>query len=99
MAIDINKCEYPKTRQFYYTFKYPFGGGIVKSGGNDGICIVEEINHNETKIGDMVMIMQFNISGSYPTVAEIIGKVTYDWDMSKPIGQRKSNEKTEGIGY
>ena len=66
------------------------------SGGNAGYAIHDKVNHNETKIGETYAVVQFNLSGSFPSPAKIVGKHTFDWDMSKPIGQRKSNEKIEG---
>jgi len=83
---------------FLLYFSIP-SGKIVFSGGSTGISIRGEINHNSTKIGDIVEIEQFNLSGSYPIPATIIGKVSYDWDMSKPMGKRKSNEIILGVGY
>jgi hypothetical protein len=86
-------------KHYYYTFEYMIGRRKVLSGGNAGYWIVGEVNHEETKIGDIVKIIQFNISGSFASKATIIGKLEYDWDMSKPIGQRKSNEVITGVGY
>lgn len=83
---------------YFYTFRYK-NGAVVLSGGSAGISIMDPVDHTKTKVGDVVYIEQFSISGSFPSSATIIGKLSYDWDMSKPIGQRKSNEVIEGVGY
>lgn len=85
-------------KQYYYTFEYSDGKKVL-SGGYAGLCIVGEVDHEKVKVGDKVKILQFNLQGSKPTLATVIGKLEYDWDMSKPIGQRKSNESVTGCGY
>ena len=74
-----------------YTFEYPNGKQVL-SGGNAGTCIVGDIDHTKTNINDNVKIVQFNYSGSFPSIAKIIGIHKFNWDMTKPIGKRKLNE-------
>lgn len=87
-----------KNRHTYYTFEYNNGKRVI-SGGCDGLGIVGDVNHDNTHVGDKVVIDQFNLSGSIPTEATIIGKISYDWDNSKDMGERKSNFIEEGVGY
>lgn len=55
-------------------------------------AIVGDIDHTKTNINDNVKIVQFNYSGSFPSIAKIIGIHKFNWDMTKPIGKRKLNE-------
>ena len=82
-------------RKISYTFQYK-DGTKVQSGGDAGVCIYGQVNHELTKVGDIVEIWQFNYTGSYPTKAKIIGKKSFDWDMSKPRFHRQSNLVIEG---
>lgn len=82
-------------RKISYMFQYE-NGTKIQSGGNSGVCICGEVDHELTKVGDFVEIVQFNLSGSFPTKAKIIGKRTCDWDMKKPLYQRQSNLVIEG---
>ena len=82
-------------KKISYSFEYP-NGSKVRSGGDAGVCICGKIDHELTKVGDIVEIVQFNLSGSYPTRAKIVGKRSCDWDMSKPLGQRQSNLVIDG---
>ena len=82
-------------RKISYMFQCK-DGTKVQSGGTAGVCICGTVNHELTKVGDIVEIVQFNLSGSYPTRAKIIGKRSCDWDMSKPLYQRQSNLIIEG---
>ena len=71
-------------------------GTKIQSGGTSGVCICGQVNHELTKVGDIVEIIQFNLSGSNPSKAKIIGKRSCDWDMSKPLYHRQSNLVIEG---
>ena len=82
-------------RKISYMFQCK-DGTKVQSGGTAGVQICGTVNHELTKVGDIVEIVQFNLSGSYPTRAKIIGKRSCDWDMSKPLYQRQSNLIIEG---
>lgn len=81
---------------YTYKVKYLKTGKICLTGGNDGLCLVDFVDHAKTKPGDVVDVWQFNIPGSCVAKAEIIGKRTIIWDMSKPIGQRKVSDIMEG---
>ena len=82
-------------RKISYMFQYE-NGTKIQSGGNSGVCICGEIDHELTRVGDIVEIVQFNRSGSFPTKATIIGKRSCNWDMSKPLYERQSNLVIEG---
>ena len=71
-------------RRISYMFQDEHGTKI-QSGGTAGVCICGQVNHELTKVGDIVEIIQFNLSGSYPFKATIVGKRSCDWDMSKPL--------------
>lgn len=83
---------------YYYTFQYPNGKQVL-SGGLMDMSITGEVDHEKTKVGDKVKIVQFNANGSFPSEAVIIGKLEYNWDMKKPLGKRKSDELITGVGY
>lgn len=82
-------------RKISYMFQYE-NGTKIQSGGNSGVCICGQVNHELTKVGDIVEIIQFNLSGSNLSKAKIIGKRSCDWDMSKPLYHRQSNLVIEG---
>ena len=82
-------------RKISYMFQYE-NGTKIQSGGNSGVCICGNVNHELTKVGDIVEIVQFNLSGSFPTKATIIGKRSCNWDMTKPLYQRQSDLVIEG---
>jgi hypothetical protein len=82
-------------RKISYMFQYE-NGTKIQSGGNSGVSICGEVNHESTKVGDVVTIVQFNLAGSYPVKAKIIGKRACDWDMSKPLYTRQSNLVIDG---
>ena len=82
-------------RKISYMFQYE-NGTKIQSGGNSGVCICGQVNHELTKVGDIVEIIQFNLLGSNPSKAKIIGKRSCDWDMSKPLYHRQSNLVIEG---
>lgn len=83
-------------RKLNFTFQYP-DGHTVRSGGNAGVCIVgDAVDYESIQLGDIVNIVQFNLSGSHPSAAKVVGVHKFDWDMSKPMGRRKSNEVKSG---
>lgn len=80
-----------------YKFEYP-DGTVVSSGGNCGYCIVDKIDHEKTVLGQTVNIVQFNISGSFPSKAKIVGILRYDWDIRKPLGWNNRATNIQKLG-
>jgi hypothetical protein len=82
-------------RRISYMFRDEHGTKI-QSDGTAGVRICGQVNHELTKVGDIVEIIQYNLSDSYPFKATIIGKRSCDWDISKPLYHRQSNLVIEG---
>ena len=82
-------------RKISYMFQYE-SGKKVHSGANGGTMICGRVDHELTKVGDIVEISQFWIQGAGRGKAKIIGKKSFDWDWSKPFYQRMSNLVIEG---
>lgn len=77
-----------------YTFELQSGKRVLS--GDWRICT--EVNHATTKVGDEVLVVIEENCNSLPTQAKIVGKRTFDWDWSKPLGanNRMSNAVVVG---